>query len=97
MQFDLILLFISTLHKLMLWYVNKVSFGVFSFSFKKLLIWVQYGCTLGHSQNKCILDSDVVLQKSHKLDSIIPYLIVFHYLAQYALNICTENCEVLYQ
>jgi len=74
MQFDLILLFISTLHKLMIRYVNKVSLGVFSFSFKKILIWVQNGCTFKHSQNNCILDSDVVLQKSHKLDSTIPYL-----------------------
>jgi len=51
MQFDFILLLISTLHKLMLWYVNKVSIGVFSFSIKKFLIWVQNGCTYGHSQN----------------------------------------------
>jgi len=74
MQFDFILLLISTLHEIMLWCVNKGSLGVFSFSFNKFLIWVQNGCTYGHSQNKCMLDSGVVLQKSHKLDSITPYL-----------------------
>jgi len=55
MQFDLILLLISILHKLMLWYVNKGSLGVFSFSIKKFLIWVQNGCTYEHE--KFLLES----------------------------------------
>jgi len=40
----------------------------------KILTWNQNGWKQEHSQNKCILDSEVMLHKSHRLNSIIPYL-----------------------
>ena len=73
-QFDFIVLFISTLQKLILRYVNAIPSDMFSLSFKNLVISHQNGCILEHSQNKWILDSVEELQKSHKLDSIMPYL-----------------------
>jgi len=57
----------------MLWNVTSISLGVFGFSFKNILIWDQNGCTFGHSQNKCILDADVVLQRTLKLNSSLPF------------------------
>ena len=73
MQLDFILLFVSTLQKLILRYVNAISSDMFSLSFKNFVISHQNGCMLEHSQNKWILDSVEELQKSHKLDSIDSY------------------------